>query len=54
MKAIAPELVIILVGLVLLTVGLCYWFGFAVALTVDGVLLVGLGASSAAQGARSR
>lgn len=48
MKDIAPELICILVGLVLLAVGLAVWLGFDRAAVVVGALLLVLGSWSAA------
>ena len=49
---IAPELLVILAGVLLLGAGLVGWFGWAVACTVLGVLLVAAGVSSAASAGR--
>ena len=43
MKRIEFSDVLVFSGLSLLGVGLFFWFGVGVALTVDGALLLGLG-----------
>jgi hypothetical protein len=48
LRGIAPELVFIVLGLLLVLVGLSVWFGWWVAVTVDGILLALGGAWSAA------
>lgn len=48
MKDIAPELVCIVIGLVLLAVGLAVWLGYDRAAVVVGALLLALGSWSAA------
>lgn len=48
MKDIAPELVCIVIGLVLLAVGLTVWLGYDRAAVVVGALLLVLGSWSAA------
>ena len=52
MRESAPELAVLCMGLVLLSVGLAVLFGPAWACTVIGGLLVGLASWSAATGAR--
>jgi hypothetical protein len=44
---VAPGLVIILLGLALLAVGAAFWLGWAIAATVVGALLTGIGLWSA-------
>lgn len=48
MRETPAELGVIVVGLVLLSVGLSVWFGWHVAATVTGALLLALGAWSLA------
>ena len=52
MRDSAPELAVLCMGIVLLSVGLVGLFGWAAACAVIGGLLVGLGSWSAASGAR--
>jgi len=54
MRRIAPELVALVVGLVVLCIGLGARFGWEIALIVLGALLVALSAWSAAGADRAR
>ena len=48
MREIAPELIFITLGIILLAVGLAFWFGWERATVAVGALLLGLGSWSAA------
>ncbi len=50
---VMPELVALVLGVISLSVGLCAWLGWPVALTIIGALLVVLAVSSAVMGDRA-
>ena len=54
MKNIAPELAVIVTGLLLLSVGLAAWLGWERAAVIVGALLLVLGSWSAASGRAER